>query len=281
MSDSLAERMKAYELAESGRRLMPLLPAVARLDGRAFHTFVRGLAKPFDQRLSELMIDTATFLLRETNANIVYTQSDEITLAWIVDEYDSQIFFDCRVQKMTSMLASLCSAYFNRRLPAYLPSEFADRMPVFDCRVWNVPTLEEAANILLWRELDAAKNSVSMAARAHYDHGETHGKTTGELQELLWQKGVNWNDYPAFFKRGTFLQRRKVPRPFTATELQTLPAKHAARSNPALTVERWECTPLTLPPLAKVTNRVGVLFRAEEPQLSEMPAPVDAKPNAV
>jgi tRNA(His) 5'-end guanylyltransferase len=238
MSDSLAERMKAYELAESGRRLMPLLPAIARLDGRAFHTFVRGLAKPFDQRLSELMIDTATFLLRETNANVVYTQSDEITLVWIVDEYDSQIFFDCRVQKMTSMLASLCSAYFNRRLPSYLPSEFAERMPVFDCRVWNVPTLEEAANTLLWRELDATKNSISMAARAHYDHAETHGKTSSELQELLWQKGVNWNDYPAFFKRGTFLQRRKVSRPFTATELQALPAKHAARSNPSLTVER-------------------------------------------
>ena len=76
MNDGLAERMKLYEGAEAGRRLMPLLPALARLDGRAFHTFVRGLAKPVDERLSDLMIDTATFLVRETHATVGYTQSD-------------------------------------------------------------------------------------------------------------------------------------------------------------------------------------------------------------
>src|SRR5215471_4222370 len=82
MIDGLAERMKRYEATEAGRRLMPLLPALARLDGRAFHNFVRGLARPYDKRLSDLMIDTATFLVRETNAVAGYTQSDEITLAW-------------------------------------------------------------------------------------------------------------------------------------------------------------------------------------------------------
>src|ERR1700678_949770 len=150
MNDDLGGRMKRYEAAEAGRRLMPLLPALARLDGRAFHSFVRGLARPFDSRLSELMIDTATFLVRETSATVGYTQSDEITLAWVPDALDTQVFFDGRIQKMTSTLAALCAAYFNRRLPAFLPSEFADRMPVFDCRVWNVPTFEEAANTFLW-----------------------------------------------------------------------------------------------------------------------------------
>ncbi len=75
---------------------MPLLPALARLDGRAFHSFVRGLEKPFDKRFSDLMIDTAVFLARETNAAVGYTQSDEITLAWVPEEFDSQIFFDGR-----------------------------------------------------------------------------------------------------------------------------------------------------------------------------------------
>src|SRR5579871_3851775 len=128
MDESLGDRMKRYESAEAGRRLMPLLPALARLDGRAFHSFVRGLQKPFDKRLSELMIDTATFLVRETNAVVGYTQSDEITLAWVPEEFNVQVFFDGRIQKMTSMLASLCSAHFNRRLPAFLPPEFAERL---------------------------------------------------------------------------------------------------------------------------------------------------------
>ena len=266
MTDGLADRMKRYEGAEAGRRLMPLAPALARLDGRAFHSFVRGLARPFDERLSALMLDTATFLVRETNAAVGYTQSDEITLAWVADGFDSQIFFDGRIQKMCSTLAALCSARFNRELPARLPAEYAARLPVFDCRVWNVPTAEEAANTFVWRELDAAKNSLSMAARAHYGHAELHNKSGGELHEMLWRKGINWNDYPAFFKRGTYVRRRTVSRPFAAAELAALPPKHAARTNPALVVERSEWVPLELPPLTKVANRAGVLFRGEEPQ---------------
>ena len=273
MNDSLGDRMKRYEGAEAARRLMPQLPALARLDGRAFHAFVRGLARPFDRRLSDLMIDTATFLVRETNAVVGYTQSDEITLAWVSEVRDAQIFFDGRIQKMTSMLAALCAAHFNRRLPAFLPAGYADRLPVFDCRVWNVPTLEEAANTFLWRELDATKNAVSMAARAHYEHADLHDKSAREMQELLWKKGVNWNDYPAFFKRGTFVRRRKVSRAFTAAELGALPPRHAARGKPGLVVERSECCAFDLPPLSRVENRAGVLFRGEEPRPAQHAAP--------
>ncbi|QJW93668.1 tRNA(His) guanylyltransferase Thg1 family protein [Frigoriglobus tundricola] len=263
MTDGLGDRMKRYEAAEAGRRLMPLVPVLARLDGRAFHSFVRGLARPFDPRLSRLMIDTATVLVRETNATIGYTQSDEITLAWVADGFESQILFDGRTQKLTSVLAALGTAHFHRRLPAFLPPEYADRVPVFDCRVWNVPTLDEAANAFLWRELDATKNSVAMAARACYAHSAVHGKNRAELHELLWQKGVNWNDYPPFFKRGTYIRTRKVAGPFTAQEREELPEKHAARRNPALVIERTECGPVELPPLVTVENRAGVLFRGE------------------
>jgi tRNA(His) 5'-end guanylyltransferase len=266
MNDGLGDRMKGYEAAEAGRRLMPLLPALARLDGRAFHSFVRGLDRPFDRRLSGLMIDTATFLVRETNAAVGYTASDEISLAWVSADHDSQIFFDGRIQKMTSMLSALCSAHFNRRLPHFLPAEYADRLPVFDCRVWNVPTLDEAANTFLWRELDATKNSISMAARAYTDHAEVQGRSSIELQELLWQKGVNWNDYPVFFKRGTYIRRRTIQRTFTVAEREALPPKHAARENSALQVERSEWGAFDLPPLAQVVNRVGVLFGGEEPR---------------
>jgi hypothetical protein len=86
------------------------------------------------------------------------------------------------------------------------------------------------------------------------------------MQELLWKKGINWNDYPVFFKRGTFIRRRKVVRAFSAAERASPPEKHAARSDPALVVERTQCGPFELPPLSKVENRVGVLFRAENPQ---------------
>ncbi|AWM40173.1 tRNAHis guanylyltransferase [Gemmata obscuriglobus] len=274
MADGLAERMKLYEGAESGRRLMPRLPALARLDGRAFHAFVRGLARPFDQRLSDLMIDTLAALVRETNATVGYTQSDEFTLAWVPFGAGTQVFFDGRIQKMTSALAALCSVHFHRRLPAFLPADYTDRVPTFDCRVWNVPTFDEAANVFVWRELDAKKNSISMAARAYYDHATVHGRTGAELQELLFREGVNWNSYPACFKRGTYSRRRAVRRPFTADERDALPAKHQAHRTPDLVIERSEVAVFNLPPLSKLENRAGVLFRGEEPVLKRGTATV-------
>ncbi|MBA4192645.1 MAG: hypothetical protein C0467_32150 [Planctomycetaceae bacterium] len=273
MNDSLGDRMKLYESAEAGRRLMPLAPALARLDGRAFHSFVRGLDRPYDERLSRLMIETARYLVQETIATVGYTQSDEITLAWVPTDFESQVFFDGRIQKMTSVLAALGSAYFNRRLPEFLPPEYAERLPLFDARIWNVPNLVEAANTFLWRETDATKNSISMAARAYYNHSELHEKSGSEMQELLFQKGVNWNDYPAFFKRGTYLRRETIRKPFPVAEVEELPPKHAARTNPNLVVERSVITCENLPPLAKLVNRSGVLFAGEAPRLK---ATVDA-----
>lgn len=264
-NDPLGDRMKLYEMAEAGRKLLPLLPALARLDGRGFSRFTHGLERPYDKRLSDLMIATTRYLVEETAANCGYTQSDEITLGWYSADYAKELFFGGRISKMLSTLAAEASVWFNRRLPDYLPAEFGARLPTFDCRVWNVPNLDEGANAFLWRELDATKNSVSMAARHYYAHGELMHRSSSEMQEMLFQKGVNWNDYPSFFKRGTYLQRRKVERAFTTEELEKLPPKHEARRNPELVVERTEVAVLDLPPLNKVSNRAAVIFLGESP----------------
>ncbi|MDC0669065.1 tRNA(His) guanylyltransferase Thg1 family protein [Nannocystis radixulma] len=269
MQDDLGDRMKMYEMAEAGRKCMPLLPIAARIDGRSFSKFTSGLERPYDRRLSELMIDTVKFLVRETNAVCGYTQSDEITLAWYTPTFDSQIIFDGRISKLVSVLASLTTAHFNRRLPQFLPAEYAEKLPHFDARVWNLPSLEEAANTFLWRELDAIKNSISMAARAHYSHKQLDSKNGGEMQEMLLQKGVNWHDYPDFFKRGTYIQRRKTVRKFDTDELEKLPPMHEARKNPELMIERTDYVPLALPPLNRVKNRVAVLFEGAAPETAE------------
>lgn len=261
---ALGDRMKLYEQVESGRRLLPLLPVLARIDGRCFSSFTRGLARPYDERLSRLMVETCRFLVDETNAAVGYVQSDEISLAWHSKRIDSAIFFDGRVLKMTSQLAALATAFFNRHLSTFLP-EKANTLPTFDARVWNVPNLEEAANCFLWREQDATRNSISMAAQAHFSHGQLQGKHTGDMQEMLWSVGVNWNDYPSFFKRGVFVQRRTVLRAFTTREIEQLPPRHEARSNPDLQVARTEWVQLDMPPFGEVVNRVDVLFDGATP----------------
>lgn len=265
MNDALGDRMKMYELAEAGRRFMPLLPILARVDGRCFSSFTRGMQRPYDPTMAEIMALVTVELVSETNAAMGYTQSDEITLTWHSLDPKSQVWFDGRIAKMTSQLGALATLHFYRLVAQRMPS-WADRLPTFDARVWQAPNRTEAANVFLWREWDATKNSLTMAASEFYSHKELYGKNGADKHEMLHVKGINWNDYPPAFKRGAFVQRRRVIRPFTAAEIETLPEKHAARTNPALTVERWNIDVLAMPPFASVTNREDVIFEGADPQ---------------
>lgn len=264
MTDTLGDRMKEYEAVEAERRLDSRLPIVARIDGKCFSSFTRGLARPYDERLSRLMIATTRHLVEESGARAGYTQSDEITLAWHNTNANGQLWLDGRVLKLTSILAGMATAYFNAGLPTALP-EKRPGSAVFDARVWNLPTEEEVANLFLWRERDATKNAVSQAARAHFSHKQILDKHGNDMKAMLAEKGIVFGEYPTFFTRGTFIARRIVTRAFTADELDKLPPKHQARLNPDLVVERGEYRVLEMPPFDLVVNRVGVLFRGEDP----------------
>lgn len=263
MDDTLGDRMKSLEGVESGRRFSSSSPVLARLDGRNFSRFTRGLRRPYDPRLTELMIDLTIELVRESGARLGYTQSDEITLVMCTSSETSQLYFDGRVQKMCSSLAAHASAWFNRNLPGRVPEKFAS-MPSFDCRVWSVPTLEEAADCIRWRELDASRNAITMAAREYYSHTTLHGVGIVEKLSMLAAKGVRWVDYPVSFRRGTYVRRVTRTGRFTTEEIDRLPPKHQARQNPSMEVERSEITIVDMPPLGTIKNKRGVLFDGEE-----------------
>jgi len=263
--DDLGDRMKHYENMFAPQ-LMPKLPAIARIDGRCFSKFTRGLERPYDIRLSKLMVDTTKYLVDQCDACIGYTQSDEISLCWLSTKFNSQIIFDGKINKMVSILAAMASVYFSRHLLEAIP-EKADELPVFDCRIWNVPSLSEAANAILWREMDATRNSVSMLARAHFSHKQLHGKSREEMMDMLMEKGVNWNDCPVFFKRGTFVRRKSVAKLFEPEEIESLPERHPAKSDPNFIVMRHKIAELDMPPFSKVTNRAEVIFEKADPEI--------------
>lgn len=265
MNVELAERMKLYEGSESQRRLTKLLPAMCRLDGKGFSNFVKGLERPYDPRLSDAMKQVTIYLAEETNCCMAYTQSDEITLCWFSEDYASQIYFDGRIQKMVSILAAKTSVKFNEVIVRLLPPVYTTKLPVFDCRIWTVPNKTEAANTFLWREKDATKNSISMAARHYYSNKALENKNGAEMQEMLLQCGVAYEGYPTFFKRGTFVQRRRLSRPFTAEEIEKLPTMHEARRHPDLIIERTVVQILEMPPFGRVRNREEVVFDGAEP----------------
>lgn len=243
--------MKEYEFLETSRKFMPLLPVIVRIDGKGFSKFTKGMKKPYDIRMSKAMQETAIELVKTTNAKISYTQSDEITLIFKQDEYKSEIFFTGKIQKMVSVIASLTTGYF---IQAYMNNfdEFPKNIPSFDTRAFSVPNETEASNQLLWRCQDATKNAISCAARTFYSHKELQNKNGSEMQEMMFQKGKNFNDYPMFYKQGSFFQKRKI-------------LKFVEKINQE--VERSEVQMIDMPIFGKVINKEDVIFRNETPKI--------------
>lgn len=265
MSDDLGDRMKLYERMETARTAMLGIPLYARIDGRCFSNFTRKMDRPYDERLSRCMIETTKRLVESTAAMIGYTQSDEISLAWWASSLDGELPFGGKLFKLTSCLAAQATAFFILEAQKHWPDLVAEKPPTFDCRVFSLPNEDELANVFLWRERDATKNAISMAARAYYRPSEMDRKTSSELQEMMFQKGINFNDYPAFFKRGTFVQKKTVMRELTAEELKRIPETY----RPTGPIARSVTAELEMPSFGSVINRVDVIWGDAPPFQSE------------
>lgn len=113
-NDNLGDRMKTYENV-TRMHLTRRMPVICRLDGKAFHSFTRGLKKPFDDILVKTMQDTMKYLCENIQGCVLaYTQSDEITLVLVdYQNQDSCAWFDNNIQKMTSVSASMATMAFN------------------------------------------------------------------------------------------------------------------------------------------------------------------------
>jgi tRNA(His) 5'-end guanylyltransferase len=186
------------------------MPVIIRVDGKAFHTYTRECARPFDSNLADVMIYTARKMCDEIQgACLAYTQSDEIS--FLLHNYrklTSQPWFDNQVQKMCSVAAGMASAYFTAESYQIWDPEKI-RPAVFDARVFVLPEAE-VCNYFLWRQQDATRNSIQMLARSLYSHKECHEKNGSELQEMCFQKGQNWNDLHVRWKRGVCVKQQKV-----------------------------------------------------------------------
>jgi len=266
--ETLSKWCKWLEKNFSPEIMIPTLPVIVRLDGVNFSQWCKGLRKPFDERLTDLMIDTAKFLVQETNAIISYVQSDEITLILYSFDRKSQIYHKGKKQKILSKLTAKCSQHFNDRRVKYLPDH--NKVAIFDCRIYQTPTLLDATAQLLWRENDATKNSIATLAQSMFSHDSLHKLNGNEMQDkMMLEKGVNWNDLETKFKRGTYIKRTRTSTPFTKEELDKLPLKHNAHKNPNLTIERNIIERVEYPIFTTIKNKEGVIFFDEEPITEE------------
>lgn len=233
--DTLGDRMKDNYESRSKTFLTRRTPVIIRLDGKAFHTFTKGMKKPFDNILMETMQETTKYLCENIQGcKMGYTQSDEITL--LLTDYDTlttDAWFNYNVQKMCSVSASIATLAFNRIFEAKFRETCALRkdmfddsvdteiqkyldvlsdklyLAMFDSRCFNIPK-EEVANCFIWRQQDATRNSVSMVAQANFFHSELQKKGSIIMQNmLLVKKNINWNDFSPSEKRGTSIVKTK------------------------------------------------------------------------
>jgi tRNA(His) 5'-end guanylyltransferase len=267
--DDLGDRIKSYEAHETSRKLIPGIPVYARMDGRSFSKFTRDMERPFDARMTAAMVDTLKHVVDKSGATVGYTQSDELSLAWCNQNPEVEPWFGGKVHKLTSVLASMATSAFMVSILNHFDNceELLSQMPHFDCRVFQVPNLDELANCMLWRSLDCTKNSISQAASHYYSHAELQGRSGAQKQEMLFEKYVNFNDYPTAFKRGTFVRKETVTRTFDPQEWASIPLNH--RPDLASLVLRSELVTFDLPPLTRVKNKVACLFNRAEPELKE------------
>jgi len=273
--DTLGNRMKLYENVTTSHMLMPNSPIYARIDGRAFHTFCRGLEKPYSRDFIAAMQYVTKALVKEFNALVGYVQSDEISLGWV--EY-GKAPFDGRVQKLESVLASAASAHFNyfifgTEAGIALRERATKHIPMFDCRVFNVPSEEELANSFLWRENDAIKNACSGMALNFFSHKQIEGKNTDDKVHMMRMRGYCfYEDTPEEFLRGTFYQRKVYDKKLSEEEVSKIPERNRPKAdgNGIVSVTRSDIFKMDIPyRLTDIENKIGVLFRNEQAILNK------------
>lgn len=225
-NDSLGDRMKANYENRAKTYLVRRMPVIIRLDGKAFHTFTRGMKKPYDEIFHNTMNETMKYLCENIQGcKLGYTQSDEITL--LLTDYDTlttDAWFDNNVQKMCSVSASMATMAFNKYFFKYadkycdavaalqdfdIEGEYIsilqkalEKGAMFDSRCFNIPE-DEVTNCFIWRQQDATRNAIQMLGQCNFSHKELHGKSCSDIQDMLIeQKNINFNDMPTEFKRG-------------------------------------------------------------------------------
>lgn len=233
--DNLGERMKKFYEERGRYYLTRRTPVAIRLDMRAGHTFTKGFTKPFDSAFRNSMERTALYLCKNiSNVKCAYCQSDEITL--ILTDYDTlttDAWFDYRVDKLCSITASMATMYFNKFFAEeaedyhyqvedwkeiFYDSKKAeaidqahyralDRGAMFDARCFNIPK-EEVANLIVWRWIDAKRNSIQMVGQANFSHTELQGKTCANIIEMLntrEEADAPWEYYPDSYRFGSII----------------------------------------------------------------------------
>jgi tRNA(His) guanylyltransferase len=211
--NQLDTKMRIFETAHD-HCVLPGLFMVARLDGRNFTKLTKQTQQfeaPFDARFRDLMLATVEHLMTACGIQFRfgYTESDEISLLFEPNE-DS---FGRKLRKLVSVLAGEASAALTLRLGVHA---------CFDCRISQIPSRDLVVDYFRWRNEDAHRNALNahcywslrkQGLDARAATAKLVGLSNAQKNELLFQNGINFNDTPAWQRRGCALYWQAIAKP--------------------------------------------------------------------
>ena len=242
---SLKEKGEYYR-SLTDYRLLPNSYAVIMLDGRSFsHKIKNKFKKPFDEDFVKMMNETTKYLCENIQGALLgYCQSDEIHIVisdyvksykldedWSITPTDkegiSSAFFQYRISKILSIVASMATSKFNQLMMDYRVSHvesdsgcagdtvddcrqaiMSSPLYEFDCKVWNLPNANEVYAWLLYRQIDCIKNSKQQLCQTYLPHKTLVGLNSDKQIELLKEeKNIDWNEFPDDVKNGRIVFR--------------------------------------------------------------------------
>lgn len=218
---------------------------VIRVDGRAFHTFTKGLLRPFSPVMKKCMNAAAQEVVKQLGAKFAYFQSDEISYVWkgsAAEDYGHP--YKGRVEKLLSIVSAITSVAFYKEAIEQIDDLDQRPLPVFDARLAEIAETQNNLNhdaalmtSVMWRENDALRNSIAMVAQSYYTQAELQGKNTSEQQLMCTIKGFDWDSAKVTGTlQGTYLVKKKQMITLTETELARIPEDR--RPDPGQTFAR-------------------------------------------
>lgn len=268
-SDPLGDRVKAFEDQANAEAFAPHAFVLARVDGRAFHTFTKDFNKPASHVIIQAMLDGTVAVASDLKSRLAYFQSDEATFCWHYPVGSTESLpFSGRKQKLCSLIAACFTSAFItsmvRRGGAL--NKLDSGPPMFDCRIWEVPSHLDQYEAFLWREKDAVKNAVSSAASTIATPAELKGLKHRERLALIEERGFDFQALPHAFRHGAYV--RRITRWAKLDELTRSRIPLAKLPPPDHLFERHEVREdYQLTSISQVDNLEDFLVRGVEPAL--------------
>ncbi|XP_012061770.1 PREDICTED: probable tRNA(His) guanylyltransferase isoform X2 [Atta cephalotes] len=218
MAKSKFEYVKEFERDDN---CLPNCWIVIRIDGRNFSRFcdMHQFVKPNDVAALELMNHAAIIVMEDFKEIILgFGQSDEYSFVF---RKDTQLY-KRRASKLMSNVNSLFASAYVYHWPRFFRGKELYYPPSFDARVILYPTDKNLRDYLAWRQADVHINNLyntcfwNLILKGKLTPNQAEEKLRGTLashkNELLFQEfGINYNNEPPLFRKGTTLIRKLVP----------------------------------------------------------------------